>query len=343
LSFKQIPIGRIAIPEVRASSQLTEEQKAFFEGTVEKYGVLQPIIVRPIGRGRYELIAGKTRLEKLKREGVKQVEAKVVQASSKDAMLMHLAENFARGSVDPISTAKVIMKALDEGAAHEEIAKIFNHTVDWVKFMVSLLKLPEVYQSALKEGRLNVTHIREAFKLPDFKEVDAALQAALNLGWSASVLARYVKNRLVEHEAARHATSITGIKHEAPPPEPERLVNYEQCFVCGRTALREQIRLPTCCDDCYNLARYITTQIGTGEEAMQRIFKAFEAERKLAEQQRSYAFQISTQPQQVEYPTPSVQTRQVQPIFEMPMPIEDEKLRSYIKRMIKEELQSQRG
>jgi len=343
LSFKQIPIGRIVIPKVRASSRLTDEQRAFFEGTVEKYGVLQPIVVRPLGRGRYELIAGKTRLEELKKKGEKQVEAKVVQASPKDAMLMHLAENFARGSVDPISTAKVIRKALNEGASLEEVAKIFNHSIDWVKFTTSLLKLPEVYQAALKEGKLNVTHIREALKLPDFREVDAALQAALNLGWSASILARYVRNRLAEHEAAKHATLETGVKHEAPPPEPERLVKYEQCFICGRTVLREQIRLPTCCDDCYNLARYITTQIGTGEEAMKRIFKAFEAERKLTEQQRPYALQISTQPQQVEYPTPPVQTRQVQPVLEKPVPIEDEKLRSYIKRIIKEELQSQRG
>jgi len=343
LSFKQIPISRIVIPEVRASSRLTDEQRAFFEGTVEKYGVLQPIVVRPLSRGRYELIAGKTRLEELKKKGEKQVEAKVVQASPKDAMLMHLAENFARGSIDPINTAKVITKALDEGASLEEIAKIFNHSVDWVKFMVSLLKLPEAYQKALEEGRLNVTHIREALKLPDFREVDAALQATLNLDWSASVLARYVRNRLAEHEAARHATLETGVKHEAPPPEPERLVKYEQCFICNRTVLREQIRLPTCCDDCYNLARYITTQIGTGEEAMQRIYKAFEAERKLAEQQKTYTLQIQPQPQRVEYSTPPIQTQQLQLPLEKPQVIEDEKLRSYIKRLIKKELQSQHG
>jgi len=343
MSFKQIPIGRIVIPEVRASSRLTDEQRAFFMGTVEKYGVLQPIVVRPLGRGKYELIAGKTRLEELKRKGVKQVEAKVVQASPKDAMLMHLAENFARGSVDPINTAKVIVKALDEGASLEEIAKIFNHSVDWVKFMTSLLKLPQVYQAALEEGRLNVTHIREALKLPDFREVDAALQAALNLGWSASVLARYVRNRLAEHEAAKHATLTTGVKHEAPPPEPERLVKYEQCFICGRTVLREQIRLPTCCDDCYNLTRYITTQIGTGEEAMKRIFKAFEAERKLMERQTPYAIQIPPTIESPEYPSPPVQTRQPEIKFERSQPIEDEKLRNLIKRMVREELQRQPG
>jgi len=144
----KIPIESIVIPEVRASSKLTPEQQAFFKGTVEKYGVLQDILVRPLPDGRYELIAGKTRLEELKSRGVREVEAKVIEADVKDALMMHIAENWARGSVDPISTARVIQKALDEGATVEEIAQIFNHKPEWVRFMVGLLKLSPTYLNA---------------------------------------------------------------------------------------------------------------------------------------------------------------------------------------------------
>jgi len=340
VSFKRVPIEKIRVPEVRASSKLTPEQQAFFEGTVEKYGVLQPILIRPIGGGRYELIAGKTRLEELKKQGVRTVEAKVVQASSKDAYLMHIAENYARGTTDPINTAKVIKKALDEGAGVEEVAKIFNHKPEWVRFMVGLLKLPEVYQRGLKEGRLNVTHIREAFKLPDLKEVDHALASALRLNWSASVLARYVQNRLAEYEVAERKSLETGVKYVPPAPEPERLVKYDQCYLCNRMVERERISLPPACDDCYQLAKYVISQVGTGEEAMQHIFRALDLQQQMEQRQREILIQQQLAAQPVQAPTPPQQILPESVRPERSQPIEDEDLRSLIKRMIKEELKS---
>ena len=337
----KIPVDKIVVPEIRASSQLTPEQQAFFEGTVDKFGVLQDILVRPLPDGRYELIAGKTRLEELTKRGASEVEVKVIEADAKDALLMHLAENYARGTVEPISTAKVIKKALDEGSSVEEIGKIFNHKPEWVRFMVGLLKLPPVYQQALQEGRIKVTHVREALRLPDLKEADAALTAAITHHWTTPVMHNYVNNRLAEYEAARRRSETTGVPVPPPPPEPERLVKYGQCLVHGGMVPREDIHLPSMCSGCYELAKYVTSQCGTGEEGMQRIYKALELQQAYEAQQRQFFLkrEMSTQPPEPPSAGPGPATGT--PLPERPVVIEDEKERARIRKLVREELDRQ--
>jgi len=289
------------------------------------------------------LIAGKTRLEELKSRGVQEVDAKVIEADTKDALMMHIAENWARGSVDPISTARVIQKTLDEGATVEEVAQIFNHKPEWVRFMMGLLKLPPAYQRALQEDKIKVTHVREALRLPDLREADAALSAAIRHGWSTSVMHHYVNNRLVELEAARIQREKTGVELPPPPPEPERLVKYGQCLVCGRMVPRETLRLPTTCEECHELSRYVVSQVGTGEPAMQRIYRALEQLQAFEALQRQAAIQAAIQKQQQPTPSPAIPGGIRSPLPERAQPISDDKLRAMIKRVIREELERQQS
>ncbi len=337
----KINIEKIVVPEIRASSQLTTEQRAFFEGTIEKYGVLQDLLVRPLPDGNFELIAGKTRLLELQKRGMTEVDVKIIEADAKDALMMHLAENYARGSVEPISTARVIQKALEEGSTVDEIALVFNHKKGWVKFMVGLLKLPEVYQQALAEKRIKVTHVREAMRLPDLREADAALSAALTHSWSTPVMHHYVNNRLAECEAARRVSEKTGTTVPPPPPEPEQLVRYGQCLVCGNMVPREEIHLPAVCTGCYELSKYVISQCGTGKAGMDRIYKALELQQAWDARQRQFMTEqeIRTQPPETFSPPPPPET--VSSLPEKSTVIGDDKLRALVKKMMREELERQ--
>ena len=339
----KIGIDKIRVPEIRASSQLTEEQRAFFEGTVEKFGVLQDLLVRPLPDGNYELIAGKTRLEELKKRGATEVDVKIIEADSKDALMMHLAENYARGSVEPISTAKVIQKALDEGSTVEEIAQIFNHRPEWVRFMAGLLKLPDFYQNALQEDKIKVTHIREAFRLPNLDETDSALQGAIVHGWSTGVLRQYVTNRLAEYEAAEKASIETGVTVPPPPPEAARLVKYGQCLVCGQMVPRETINLPAACDGCYTLAKYVVSQCGTGEEGMQRIYKALELQQAWEARQSQFMVEQEMRKKSFETPPEQPPTTMEAALPAKSTPIEDKDLRALVRKYMREELERQQS
>jgi len=272
--FERIRIDRIRIPEVRASSKLSDEQIAFFQATAEKYGILSPILVRPLADGSYELIGGKTRLEELARQGKDEAECIVIEASEQDSLMMHIAENLARGSSDPVSTAQVLNKAHELGMSDDEIADITGHTVEWVRFYRSLTSLPQVYQEALKRGDLSVTAVKEALRLEIPEEVDYCLSTALKLGWSGSIVRNYVERRLEELRLAHAREKVFGEPFQAPPPDAERLIKYERCMMCDRTIPREAVYMHIICAECRDLLRYVLDHCGPPAEAMETIYEA---------------------------------------------------------------------
>jgi len=274
--LKRIPIEDIEVPDVRASSEFDEETLRYLYASVGEFGVLQPPIVRPIGENKYELIAGKSRIQALIVQGESEVECIVIPATSRQAVMLHLIENLARGFVNPIATAKVLDKAIKEGYEVSEIAKALGHTEGWVKEKLMLLKLPEVYQQALETRQLSEGAIREALRLPGPMEVDKCLSAALIHGWSASVVRHYVDQRLREYEIARRASEVAKEPVHPPPPNPEELIRYDTCMLCNRTVFKESMRMLLICQDCIALDRYILDHIPDPNEAMDTVYKALD-------------------------------------------------------------------
>ena len=306
-NVSKIPLDRIVIPERRARSTFTEEQLELLRASMKRFGLVAYPVVRPLEDGRYELIDGEHRVQAAKDAGLTEIEVVVLPADAKDAAMLNILMNLARGEQDPIGVAVAIDNAVKAGASYSEIAKAFNRSEQWVKFYHSLLELPEEYQEALKQKRLTVSHIREALRLPTAEEVDAALQTALNLNWSVTTLKTYVENRLEqlrEHAAKVEAGLIEG---PPPPPEPERLVKYAQCLICGRMVERNRIYLPSTCEDCYQLARYITQQVGTGQEAMRYLYNALMCYQEFQSRMQQLAYRQAWQQMQPQPPQPAPQ------------------------------------
>ena len=334
----KISVDKVVWPEERARARYTEEQRAYLRASLGRYGQLSEILVRPQLDGRYEGIDGESRFKELVEAGASEVDVKVLHLDDRDASMVNLLMNVARGEQDPMGSSYAIVKALESGMTEEEVAASTGHAKDWVRFMKGLQKLPPVYQEALRQGRIKVTHVREAMRLPDLREADAALSAAITHGWNTSVMHNYVDNRMAEYEAARVKSETTGVTVPPPPPEPERLVKYGQCLVCGAMVPREQINLPSVCTGCYDLAKYVTSQCGTGDEGMQRIYKALELQQAWDARQRQFFLeqQMSTQPPQ--RPSAPAGLKPASPLPERPQVIEDDKLRAQVKRIMREEM-----
>ena len=339
----KVKVSDIVVPEERARARYTEEQRVFLRASLGKYGQLSNILVRPLPDGRYELIDGESRLLELKEAGASEVEVKVLHLDDRDSSMVNLLMNVARGEQDPMGSSWAITKALETGMSEEDVAAATGHTRDWVRFMKGLQELAPVYQDALREGKILVTHVREALRLPDLREADAALSAAITHGWKTTVMHHYVNNRLVEFEAAKRKSETTGVAVPPPPPEPERLVKYGQCLVHGGMVPREDLHLPSVCTGCYDLAKYVTSQCGTGEEGMDRVYKALELQQAWEARQRQFFIQKEMAERESHTPlhTPPHATHPALP--EKAVVIEDDKLRAAIKKAIREELERQQG
>jgi len=276
MSYEEIPIELIDIPDVRVSSILDDEQKAWLEATIKSMGVIQDPVVRKKPDGRYELIAGKSRITKLKELGVEKVRCKVLEVDDLTALKMNVIENVARGGWDYISLARAIKKMMDLGASMDEICKTFGRSPTWVRRTLVLLELPEEIQEAIRAGKLTPSHVYIAGRLPTPYEVHDALLTALRLGWSTSVLETYVENRLYEIEQAKKEAQITGGPVEIPRPEPEKLIQYKMCTLCGYRYPSEKVLVQMVCEDCMDLVKYIRDMLGPGRDPLQTIYQALQ-------------------------------------------------------------------
>lgn len=299
----KVPVEKIVIPEERARARYTDEQRAYLRASLGKYGQLSEILVRPLEGGQYELIDGESRLRGLMDAGALEVDVKILHLDDRDSSMVNLLMNVARGDQDPMGISLVLGKALDAGMVEDEVAAATGHTVGWVKFMLMLRELPEEYQDALREDRLKVTHVREALRLPNPREVDAALGAAIRFGFNTTVMKNYVDNRLAEYMAARIVREKTGVEVPPPAPEPQRLAKYAQCLCCGEMVETERLSLPRICDDCYTFAKYAVSQCGKGDEGMQRLYKALELFQTWQQQQRQFFLKKELQEHPLEGPS----------------------------------------
>jgi len=284
----RVPVDRIVWPDERARASYSEEQRAYLRASLGKYGQLSDILVRPLQGGRYEGIDGESRFNELVGAGASDVDVRVLELNDKDSAMVNILMNVARGDQDPMGVSLSLGKALEAGMAMEDLAAATGHELEWVRFMLLLRDLPTGYQEALRDGRLLVTHIRQAVRLPNPQEMDAALEAAIRFEWNTAVMKNYVDNRLAELTAVARMRERTGVEIPPPAPEPERLVRYAQCLVCGEMVPNEELNLPRVCDGCYTFAKYAVSQCGKGDPGMQRLYRALELHQAWDQERRQF-------------------------------------------------------
>jgi ParB family chromosome partitioning protein len=307
MRVEEIPIEKIIVPPERARATFTEEQHSELVASIKTHGFTVPILVSDNGDGTYTLIDGEHRLQIAKELGYTKVPAVVTEGDQKKIVLLNVLANTARGTQNPMDVARALLKAKEAGATEEELAAATGHTVDWVRFYLAINDLPEVYQEALREGRLKVGHVRECLRLPSPEEVDACLGTALKLSWTVDTTKYYVEHRLQSLKAYEAAA---GPGPPPPPPTVEQakeIIEWGDCMICNRKVPRKDLRMPVVCPDCYELAQYIVSVVGTGPEAMQKIYEALLLYNRMTQSQVPQAAQQlqQSQPPQPQTPTSS--------------------------------------
>ena len=275
--LKTVSLDKIHVPEVRVSSILNPEQQALMTSTIKEIGVVQDIIVRDLGTGQYELVAGKSRLEELRKLGVLETQVKVIGADEKLALIMNIVENVARGTYDYISIAKTIRKLRSLGSTPEELERVFPWKRRWIQFIEDLQDLPDDVQEGLATRKITPTHVQLALNLPTPHEVHDGLRTAMTHEWDTGTFTTFVQNRVEQISRARAAAAKVGVEPEIPPPEPEQLIKYKQCLLCGYKKPADQVNVQLICDGCRDLAGYVTSLEGPPEEAIKTVYAAFQA------------------------------------------------------------------
>ncbi len=167
-SLQQIPTALID-PNPR------QPRRAFDEVDIEELaesvrsrGVLQPILVRPLVGGRYELVAGERRLRAAKLAGLERVPALVRSTRENERLELALIENMARQDLNPVDAARACAALVDElGISKEEIGRRVGRSRAAISNMVRLLELPDEVLQMLESGELSEGHGRAILQLRD--------------------------------------------------------------------------------------------------------------------------------------------------------------------------------
>jgi ParB family transcriptional regulator, chromosome partitioning protein len=136
--------------------------------SIRQVGLLQPVVVRAVGVGRYELVMGERRWRAAQRAGLTEIGAIVKQTQDDDLLRDALIENLHRQQLDPLEEAAAYQQLLDDfGATHEELARKIGRSRPHISNTLRLLNLPPAVQKRVAAGVLSAGHARALLSLDD--------------------------------------------------------------------------------------------------------------------------------------------------------------------------------
>ena len=129
--------------------------------SIREFGILQPLVVRPVAEGRYELIAGERRLRAAKLAGLKSVPVTVRSATNETSLELALIENVQRENINALECAKAYRLLIDEfGLTQEQVAEKVGKSRVTITNTLRLLKLPKRVQEGVGNGVITEGHAR---------------------------------------------------------------------------------------------------------------------------------------------------------------------------------------
>lgn len=166
--YAELPIDSVFPNPRQPRATFDEDALAELVFSIREIGLLQPVIVRAVGAGRYELIAGERRLRACREAGLGDIPA-IVRATDDDAMLRNaLLENLHRADLNALEEAAAYQQLLsDFGCTQEELARRIGRSRPQVTNTLRLLKLPPDVQRRVAAGVLSAGHARALLSLDD--------------------------------------------------------------------------------------------------------------------------------------------------------------------------------
>lgn len=136
--------------------------------SIRTHGVLQPILVRPIAEGKYEIVAGERRWRAAQRAGLHSIPAVIREFNEVEVLEIAIVENVQRTDLNPIEEAQGFQALIDRfGRTQEDIAEAVGKSRPHIANMLRLLKLPDDLQEMVRDGRLSSGHARAILTAPD--------------------------------------------------------------------------------------------------------------------------------------------------------------------------------
>ena len=177
--LRSLSIDDLRPGKYQPRSQIEPEALGELAESIKSHGVMQPILVRPIAAGGYEIVAGERRWRAARIAGLSTVPALVKEVPDQEALAAALIENIQREDLNPLEEATGIQRLVHEfGLTHQAIADSLGRSRAAVTNLLRLLELAPPVRELLAEGRIDMGHARALLALPIARQIELAREAA---------------------------------------------------------------------------------------------------------------------------------------------------------------------
>lgn len=158
---REIALDRLQAGAHQPRRHFDEDALAELSRSIAAQGVVQPIVVRPIGADRYEIVAGERRWRAAQQAGLRSIPAVVRTLDDRGAMAVALVENIQRADLNPIEEAAALHRLIDEcRLTHEQVAEAVGKSRASVSNLLRLMELNPDVQALVREARLSLGHAK---------------------------------------------------------------------------------------------------------------------------------------------------------------------------------------
>ncbi|HXP60286.1 MAG TPA: ParB/RepB/Spo0J family partition protein [Dongiaceae bacterium] len=212
---REIPVEQIDRNPFQTRSHVNEDQLAELAASIVANGVVQPVLVRPLASGRFQLIAGERRWRASQLAGKETIPAILRQVSDEQAMEITIVENLQRADLNPMEQARAFERLSREfHMTQEQMATRTGKDRATVANFLRLLRLPASVQARVESGELTFGHARTLLSLEHGEEIEKAAQRIVGLSLSVRQTETYVQGLLNPEKAAKKEPK------PAPPIDP---------------------------------------------------------------------------------------------------------------------------
>lgn len=191
--LRELPIESLQPGKYQPRSHMDAERLQELADSIRAQGLIQPIIVRPVARDRYEIIAGERRWRAAQLASLREVPCVVRESDDHAALAMALIENIQREDLNPLEEALALQRLIDEfQLTHQQTAEAVGRSRAAVSNLLRLLELPDAIRRLVEARRIEMGHARALLTLAPAQAEALARQAAEEQ-WSVREIERRVQ------------------------------------------------------------------------------------------------------------------------------------------------------
>ena len=215
----RLPLSRLQAGRYQPRTRMDEGSLYELAESIRSQGVMQPVLVRPVAPGRYEIIAGERRYRAAALAGLEEIPVLVRHVPDEAAAVMALIENIQREDLNPLEEAQGLQRLVTEfGLTHEQAAQSVGRSRSAASNLLRLLQLAEPVQQLLLAGDLDMGHARALLGLSGASQITAAHE----------ISARKLSVREAERLVARASVGRQGTLLRTRREKPRDIARLEQ-------------------------------------------------------------------------------------------------------------------